>query len=135
MKPFLRVLLPLLAIGIGVISCIVDDDHDCTCRPLLVSVPFYILNAGFAPETDFVLTIGNERTGEHYDVTQPSHVDGLYHALNDQFRRRLKASGDPIFVYGEDGTRSFIVDFVIGIDDCGCHIRKISGPDTVVVVP
>jgi len=135
MKQFLRLLLPLLAIGLGVFSCIFEeDDHeDCTCALYFASVSFHVFDAGYKPATNFVLTITNERTDEKYNVTQPAHDDGLYHALNDSFTRRIEANGDPILVHGEDGARLFDARFVIATDDCRCHVHKVSGPDTVVV--
>ena len=115
-------------------ACIINDDKpECVCRLKFESISVYIVDFNGKPLTNFTLTIGNERTAEHYDVKQPNHDGGLYTVINDSFKWRLEASGDPIFVYGEQGDTRFIADFTIGTDDCVCHVQKIAGPDTIMV--
>ncbi len=108
-----------------------DDNDEVVCTAQFVIVEFWVVDALDNPQGGFTLTVTNERTGETYDVEQYGHTDGLYSALHDSFKNKVEMTGDPVRVQGNDGTREFVADFVIGADRC--HVHKISGPDSVLV--
>ncbi|HXV13084.1 MAG TPA: hypothetical protein VEC56_02665 [Candidatus Krumholzibacteria bacterium] len=109
-----------------------EDERPCVCTDQFVSVLFWAVDSLQTPQDSFVVTVRNHRNGETYDVPQPTWGVGVYRAIDDSFTRRV-SNGDPIQVTGERGARSFDAQFLIGVDDCQCHVHKISGPDTVVI--
>ena len=113
-------------------ACILMDGT-ILCSDEFVSVQFRVVDVSGEPQDSFVVTVRNVRTGEAYSVRQPvSDEVGVYHALDDGSKDRIHGIA-PLKVHGERGDREFDASFLIGVDEDGCHIQKMAGPDTVVV--
>ncbi|MEO8029733.1 MAG: hypothetical protein ABI765_02725, partial [Gemmatimonadota bacterium] len=73
------------------------------------------------------------RTGETLPITSLlDPVAGMYPILDDGSIPHLHASGDSIRVTAVDGAASVASVYHFDVPG-GCHISKVSGPDTLVV--
>jgi hypothetical protein len=73
------------------------------------------------------------RTGAVLDVTgslASLHFDGVP-IFCDGFQQEIAPAGDDVIVVATAGGRSGRANYRFGAD--GCHVRKLAGPDTVVV--
>ena len=133
----LKMLILIFVVGAVACNPFSSDHRDLECDTSFLSVNFRVVDAVGSPQTGLRITVTNQRTGEVYDVRQPNHEPGVYSALDDSFRDEVRkvfglgGLGEPIHVNGIEGDREFDADFVIASSEC--HIRKISGPDSVIV--
>jgi len=124
-------LLVAATVSVAFGACILTDDM-ILCSDEFVSVQFRVVDVSGEPQDSFAVTVRNARTGEVYSVRQPHSGEGVYHALDDGFMDRIRGIA-PLIVHGERGDREFDASFLMGVDEDGCHIQKVAGPDTVVV--
>ena len=72
------------------------------------------------------------RTGAVLDVTGTTPASGPGVTIfSDGFLQTVKASGDEVIVVATAAGRSGSADYRFGSD--GCHVRKLAGPDTLVI--
>jgi hypothetical protein len=83
--------------------------------------------------TGVTITVTQVRTGQILPVQQGLPTPGTYALLDDSFKSQILAAGETIRVVGQKGTASFSADYVVQTDSCGCHVSKVSGPDTVTL--
>jgi len=79
----------------------------------------------------FTVTDTVSRSGESLSIAQQGFPAGSATIFSDSYRSSVRETGDSIRVTGVSAGKAFHATFLIGTD--GCHIRKLSGPDTVVV--
>jgi hypothetical protein len=75
--------------------------------------------------TDTVL-----RTAKPLLIAQQGYPAGAVTIFSDNNLNDVRAAGDSVWVTGIGGGRTFSATYQFGSD--GCHIQRISGPDTVV---
>lgn len=111
-------------------GCAVDPE---VCDDSFAFVVAVAVDAGGSLVSGLVITDSVLRTGERFVVEQFNGFEpvGSYTVFSDNFESKVREAGDAVRVTGTDGSRGFGATFVFGSD--GCHIRKISGPDTVRV--
>jgi len=63
-------------------------------------------------------------------ATTPSIGPGVT-IFSDGFLQAIRASGDEVIVVATAAGRSGSADYRFGSD--GCHVRKLAGPDTLVI--
>jgi hypothetical protein len=75
------------------------------------------------------------RTGISFDVQQYASLNGVGNitVFSDSDAGDVRESGDSVRVTGTGAGTGFSAMYQFGTD--GCHVRKISGSDTVVVRP
>jgi len=133
--PILKLLIFVSVLGAVACNPFSSDHSDLECDTSFRSVTFRVVDSIGTPQTGFAIVVTNQRTGEVYDVRQPNHEPGVYSALDDSFRDEVRNAfgepGEPIHVNGIEGDREFDADFIIASGEC--HVRKISGPDSVIV--
>jgi hypothetical protein len=127
-----RSLLAVLPVA-GVLAACNDHPTQKVCTTLFALIPVVVVNAQGAPLASISITDSVLRTHERFAVPQSfnSWSAGTFHVFDDSFGDKVRESGDAVRVTGTNGTLSFSADFVFGVPD-GCHVAKLSGPDTVV---
>lgn len=73
-------------------------------------------------------------TGERLPYGEPMLEPGSYRIMDDGMTDELETDGETILVEGAGEGISFEAEYVFGTDAQRCHVEKVSGPDTVVVV-
>jgi phage-related baseplate assembly protein len=112
-----------------------DRTAPSVCTALFAMIPLTVLDQGGAPVSGLTITASVVRTGQQFAVPQLGGVwaAGTYIVFDDNFRDRIRATGDSVRVAGSDGARAFSGDFFFDVPG-GCHVRKVAGPDTVVAM-
>lgn len=73
------------------------------------------------------------RTGQAFDVAQiPGLPSGSYDVFDDNLKDRIRRTGDSVRVAGTGAGAGFRADFVFDVPG-GCHVRRRSGPATVIL--
>jgi len=117
----------------GVLAACSPFSNGKVCTEMFALIPVVVVNAQGAPLTGIAITDSVLRTHERFAVPQSFNgwSPGTFHVFDDSFIGKIRESGDAVRVTGTNGTLGFAADFVFGVPD-GCHVAKLSGPDTVV---
>jgi hypothetical protein len=129
-----RTLLALLPVVASLAACNADvTGRPKICTTLFAIIPVVVVDARGAPVAGITVTDSVLRTHERFAIPQSFNgwSPGTFNIFDDSFSGRIRESGDAVRVTGSNGILSFAADFVFGVPD-GCHVAKISGPDTVV---
>ncbi len=114
-----------------VASCSSNNGQVCTAN--FASVTATAVDASGQPVSNLAITDTVVRTGDGFDVQQNGFFNaaGVLVVFSDNYIGHVRGSGDSVRVTGTGAAKSFTATYQFGTD--GCHVRKISGPDTVVV--
>lgn len=117
----------------GILAACNDLSTGRICTTSFALIPVVVVDALGAPLASISITDSVLRTHERFAVPQSFNgwSAGTFHVFDDSFIAKVRGSGDSVRVTGSTGTLSFGADFVFGAPD-GCHVAKLSGPDTVV---
>jgi len=114
--------------------------ENCWCSMEFAQVYVTIIDAGGHLVTDARLEVTMTRTGEVLNSSRllNSPRFGQYAVFNDSFKDLVapvnRFAGEEIQVRGYRKELVLEETFRVGVtDECLCHVRKISGPDTVRV--
>ena len=128
-----RTLLALLPVAGALAACNADSTGSLkVCTTLFAMIPVVVVDSQGAPLVSIAITDSVLRTHERFAI--PQHQGwpaGTFHVFDDSFSGRIRETDDAVRVTGTTGTISFVADFVFGVPD-GCHVAKVSGPDTVI---
>ena len=103
------------------------------CTESFAFVPMTVRDSSGTPVTGLSITDMVLRTQHTFVVPQSLGLAaGTYVILDDTFRGQIRSSGDFVQVSGFDGASRFTTAFTFDAPG-GCHVRKLSGPDTVIV--
>ena len=110
----------------------------CSTDPLVCTAVFATITASVVdgagqPLSGVGVTDTVRRTGAVLDVTGSSPPIGLgtVAIFSDAFLQAVAPAGDEVIVVATAGGRSGSANYRFGSD--GCHVRKLAGPDTLVV--
>lgn len=115
----------------------------CSAEPLVCTADFAFLtatvvNGADQPITSPAVTDTILRTGAVLHVTAgspaqtvPAHGAGSVTIFSDAFLNAVEPAGDDVSVVVATGSRAASARYRFGSD--GCHVRKLAGPDTLVV--
>ncbi len=127
----------LVVISTACVSCDTtppDPNTKCVCTLIVATVHVYIVDPNYQPISDATVTVKNMRTDEYYDVENPQGPSWLYTVIDDSFKSKIRSSGDSLYFRGSKDDRDGDALFVIDVPgECRCHIRKVSGPDTLML--
>ena len=124
----------LAILGGGTWACSSTTVEGCTCGNAFRSAVVVVVDDQGAPVTGITLDITRVSTSESLEFIQTQLPDGFYTIMTDEFVGSLEMAGEVIRVEGQKDNASFSQDFVYGTDACRCHIIRISGPDSVMIV-
>jgi len=110
----------------------------CNTEPGVCTRDFRTITAAVVdgagqPRNDVTAVDTVRRTGAVLDVTaiSPSIAPGFVVVFSDAFLQAVARSGDQVIVVATSGDQSSQATYLFGSD--GCHVRKLAGPDTLVV--
>ena len=123
------------AVLLVVLSSCDEIAPTCLCTTDFAIVAFHVVDASGNPQEDVEITVWHPRKEKILAIVQNFPLAGGYVAINDSFRKEIKSSGEEITVTGQKQDKEFSASFVIAVPgECRCHVSKVAGPDTVVVV-
>lgn len=116
-----------------VVSCRSDGDGGQVCTAIFAYVTATAVDGSGQPVSNLAISDTVVRAGAGFDVQQNGYFNaaGIIVVFSDSYAANVRESGDSVRVTGTGAGKGFSVMYQFGTD--GCHVRKISGPDTVVV--
>ena len=137
-------LLTIGAIATAVLAGCLDQPSgpggDCLCTAEFVQVSITVVDEGSLPVSGVTIQVTMPRTGQLLDSGRllGGSEPGRYAIFNDAFKDLVAPEnrdvGEEIRVVGSLKAPIFDETFRVGVPgECRCHVRKVSGPDTVRV--
>jgi hypothetical protein len=122
--------LPLMVL---VTACAPEVSNLRVCTAIFSYVSATVVDSNGAPVTGaFTVLDSVARTGKFLSVDQQSYPPGQVTVFSDAFVADVDTAGDIVAVVGRGSDKTFHAVYQFASDTLGCHIRKVSGPDTVV---
>jgi hypothetical protein len=124
----------VLAVGGPVLGCSGDQASDgCICTASFALYNVTVIDAAGAPVTGLDPTVTVVRTGQRLTLsTTPS--GNHYPVFTDGEIHLIDPAGELVRFVASNTQGSTAGDFVFDAPGtCHCHMRKVSGPDTLVV--
>lgn len=120
-------------IAMVVSSACSSPDSGLVCTASFAYLTAIAVDSTGAPVAGLLVSDSVLRTGKRFDIGQLNGMGtaGTMVIWDDNHLTSVRQSGDSVRVTGSTTTRGFDATFEFGSD--GCHVRKLSGPDTVVV--
>ncbi len=145
----MRFLLCIVAACLAIAGCELEfQDDPCRCIQVTASdcvrLGVAVRDANGAPVTDLTFVAVFSRSGDTLTIFQSEVTKGYYIYVDDRYVPYLhdfrppfdeNSSGESIDTRGYDrhGTLRIVQTFIVAPDDCNCHVRKIFGPDSIVM--
>jgi hypothetical protein len=103
------------------------------CTMEFRTVQVRVVDGSGEPIEGLQVVVRNERTGEVLDVNQESggFGSGMYAVATDGNVSDVSVEGDQLAFRATDGSRVAEGIFVVGRDECSCHIVRESGPERI----
>jgi len=118
---------------LGAFSACTSEGAAGICTASFAFVSVTVRDSSGNPVTGLSIADTVIRTQHAFVVPQTLGLPaGTYVILDDGFRNQIRASGESVQVSGFDGTTRFTATFTFDAPG-GCHVRKVSGPDSVIV--
>lgn len=128
-----RVLPAALLLALATLSACSRSpfDRDCDCTTEFRQITLVVLGVDGEPAVEVDVIVRSIRTGRVFTV-DPAHPEpGTYVIFDDSFRFQIREEGEAIRVRATKGDADVEAQYLIGTDDCRCHIARLAGPDTV----
>lgn len=126
----LRILATALA---AAVSACGSDSTNGACTEMFATIPVTIVDGAGQPVEAATLTTVLVRTGQVLvPTTLMLSVPGTYTLADDGSTSFIRRSGDAVQAHIVKGAAAITVDYVLAVEG-GCHISKVSGPDTVTL--
>jgi hypothetical protein len=110
-----------------------NDGMPGACTASFAMVGVTVVDGAGQPVADASVTATLVRTGEVLvPTTLMLPVPGTYVLVDDGSTDVIRRTGDPVQASITKGATSLTADYVFAVAD-GCHISKVSGPDTVTL--
>lgn len=126
--------IPLtVALGFSLISCQSGVDQGCICTTEFRTITVAIVDSLMVPIDSMSVQTVNKKTNEALQVNQELYsITGTYVVADDSHIKKLNPAPAFFIFKGQKGSLSFQSDFILNTDECGCHVHKLAGPDTIV---
>lgn len=112
-------------------ACSEVSDPGIACTEVFAMSSVYVRDTTGAPVANATLRTILLRTGEQLvPQTLALLAPGNYVIVDDGARNTIRETGDTLGVTGTSSSGSFSAVYVFDVPQ-GCHINKVSGPDTV----
>ncbi len=124
-----RILLGIASVSVG--GCGTTTETVCTAQ--FVAVTVVVSSPTGEPVTGANLVVTVTRTGQQ--LTPQGlilYTTGTYPLIDDGSRQAIRQSGEELRARISKGGTSVEAVFRVDVPG-GCHVRKIAGPDTVVL--
>lgn len=118
----------------GAAGCDGDDGTQLViCTEEFRSLSVTVIDGTGAPVEDLDISVVRTRDGFTFDIGQDLAFNpGEYVIFDDGFKDEVTPAGEAIQVTATKDGVSVTGSYVIATDALGCHIEKVSGPDTLV---
>ena len=118
---------------LGALSACKTEGPVAICTANFAFVPVTVRDSSGNPVAGLSIADTVIRTQHSFLVPQSLELPaGTYVILDDGFRDQIRPSGESVRVSGFNGGTRFSATFTFDVSD-GCHVRKLAGPDTIVV--
>jgi hypothetical protein len=115
-------------------SCGLFGADDCTCTLEFRQYVVRVVDSAETPVVGLQPIVTVVRTGQEIDNRRYRLDDGYYTIISDAQRRAIDPDGELLRFSAVSDERSASADYVFDIPGpCGCHVNRVSGPDTVVL--
>ena len=122
--------LPLMAAGCP------PGTAGCACTMEYRTITVRVVDAEGAPVEGLQATVTNETTGRVLDMGEEEPFEpGAYLVATDAHTNTLSEGGDRLRFRAENDALAAEATFVVGVDDCRCHVDKRSGPAVITAQP
>jgi hypothetical protein len=119
--------------ALGAFSACKSEEAAGICTASFAFVPVTVRDSSDNPVTGLSIVDTVIRTQHNFVVPQSLGLPaGTYVILDDSFRSQIRLSGESVQVSGFNGATGFTATFTFDAPG-GCHVRKVSGPDSVIV--
>jgi hypothetical protein len=134
--PTVRILWSFLLVA-GAVSCLDSDPSlPCACTLEFRFFTVTVLDASGRPAEGVTITVRRVSDGSVLAVDRVSEQNpGVYVILTDGNIDDVSEAETTIEVVGTLGDTGFTAHYVFNRDACQCHVNKVSGPETVQLVP
>jgi hypothetical protein len=110
-----------------------SDPAGGACTASFVGYTLVVTDQSGAPAGQANVSVTLERTGEHLESSPLGpYPTGTYPLIDDGAIGKLLPSGEAVRAVASKGSVSVQADFVFDVPG-GCHVHKVSGPDTVAL--
>jgi hypothetical protein len=118
---------------LGALPACKNEGAAAICTASFAFVPLTVRDSSGNPVAGLSIADTVIRTQQGFLVPQSfGFAAGTYVVLDDGFRDHLRPTGESVQVSGFNSATRFTATFTFDVPG-GCHVRKLSGPDTVVV--
>ena len=116
---------------LGLAAC--AEPPTTVCTALFAGYSLVITDKAGTPVDGVNLAVTLVRTGQRLSPQSAGLPStGTYPLINDGVRDQLEPSGDQIHAVGTKGPATVQADFIFDVPG-GCHVHKVSGPDTLAL--
>lgn len=124
----------VVGVLLGAAGC-ADLFTNCVCTQEFRTYSLTIVDSLGAAIPDVEVTVRNLRSGRTLVPLNGGvpGTPGTYVIADDSMRDEFTRGGDDVRVTGEKGGLQVQVPFRFAVDECKCHVIKLSGPDSVVM--
>ena len=123
----------LASMLVAIPACSADSTGGGACTAMFAIVPVAVVDGAGQPVEGAEVSAVLVRTGQTLVPTNLAlFAPGTYPLVDDGSTAVLRRSGDDVTATITKGAQSMTVDYVFSVAD-GCHVSKVSGPDTVTL--
>lgn len=125
--------LGLTVVLVSLAACSDEGMPGGACTASFATVGVTVVDGAGQPVPDASVTATLVRTGQVLvPTTLMLTVPGTYTLVDDGSTNVIRRAGESVQAHVSRGTQSVTADYVFSVPD-GCHINKVSGPDTVTL--
>lgn len=108
--------------------------ENCVCTAEFRVYGLTVVDEAGEPVNEVSLEVVNLRTDRRLvSLFLGMPTPGTFWIVDDTMRDEFRVGGDSVRVTGTSGSLSFVTGFRFSVDECGCHVHKLAGPDTVTI--
>ena len=129
----MKLVLTCLVICLLVMYSCTDDDDDCLCTMEFRMITVVVVDEMNIPVLDLTTTVKDD-SGKVYDFyNDPLIFPGHYIVMDDNYAVELTIQPKRFHFTGVKDSLTINGEYFINTDECNCHVKKVSGPDTLLL--
>jgi len=116
------------------ISC-ENEEPNCVCTTEFRTYLVTVIDTLGNPVDSLQTRVTNNR-GKLFafeGLSQPPYMDGAYYVMTDGYVNDFSTNPEKIIFSGNKNNLDITAEFFFNTDECGCHVYKVSGPDTLAL--
>jgi hypothetical protein len=111
-----------------------DNQTDCICTTEFRTYLVTVIDTLGNPVDSLQTRITNSR-GKQFSfdgLSLPPNMNGAYFVMTDGYQQDFTTRPEKITFTANKNSTEVTGDFYFNTDECGCHVQKVQGPDTLV---